>query len=169
MAGLLARQPKLVAARRAITRPADTGGEAFDSMSEPAFAARVAQGDFVLHWGAHRLFYGIPASVADDLGAGRDVLANLSRSVLAQAAALFPSMFILGLTASPATLAARLIRRGRETEADVGARLTRDAPPFPAGVPVVSIANDGTLDGTVAAAFAALYPTRQPAASRAGR
>ena len=113
IAGLLARQPKLVAARRAITRPADSGGEAFDSISEPAFAAHVAQGDFVLHWGAHRLFYGIPASVADDLEAGRDVLANLSRSVQAPATALFPAMLILSLTASPATLAARLIRRGR--------------------------------------------------------
>lgn len=163
MAGLMARQPGLMAAHRVITRPGDAGGEDFDSVTGAVFAAQVAAGRFALHWGAHGLFYGIPVSVADDLAKGADILANLSRSVLAQAVALFPCMVILCLTARPDTLAARLAGRGRETTADIAERLTRAPPPFPAHVPVVTIANDGLLMDAVTAAHAALYPARQTA------
>jgi ribose 1,5-bisphosphokinase len=157
MAGLMARRPGLRAVRRVITRTADAGGEAFDSVTVAEFEDRAARGDFVLHWGAHGLFYGIPAGVSDDLASGRDVLANLSRGVLDEAAVQFPGMVVLSLTADAETLAARLSGRGRESVADVAARLARAAPPVPDGVPVVAVRNDGALAAAVDAAEAGLF------------
>jgi ribose 1,5-bisphosphokinase len=157
MAGLMARRPGLRSVRRVITRAADAGGEAFDSVTVAAFEAREARGDFVLHWGAHGLSYGIPAEVSDDLAAGRDVLVNLSRGVLTEAAVRFPGMVVLSLTADRETLASRLVGRGREPVADLAARLARAAPPVPEGVPVVEVCNDGTLAAAVDAAEAGLF------------
>ena len=82
MAALAARDPRLRLVRRVITRPSDAGGEDFDGVTADAFHARAAQGDFALHWPAHGLHYAIPATVLDDLAAGRDMLANLSRAAL---------------------------------------------------------------------------------------
>lgn len=160
MAGLIAARPGLTAIRRAITRDPDLGGEDFEPLTPSAFNARMAAGDFALTWGAHGLFYAIPRAALDPLAQGRDLLANLSRGVLAQAQALAPRLTALHITASPDTLAARLSARGRETSADITTRLTRPSPPFPPGLDFVTIANDGPLHATVSAALTALYPFR---------
>ena len=157
MAGLVSARPGLRVVRRVITRAADAGGEDFEPVNLVEFERRAAAGDFLLDWPAHGLRYGIPATVQDDLAKG-DVLANLSRGVLAQAQALLPQVIVLSLTARPDTLAARLGARGREDGADMAARLARPAPDLPPGLTVLTIANDGPLAETVAAALAALYP-----------
>jgi len=77
---VVAARPDIVAARRVISRDADDATEVFDSVTPDAFAAAAERGDFVLHWQAHGLGYGIPASVHGDLAAGRHVLANLWRT-----------------------------------------------------------------------------------------
>jgi ribose 1,5-bisphosphokinase len=64
MEALVARRADLHRVRRVITRPAEAGGEAFDSVSPALFAARAAGGDFALHWTAHGLSYGIPVRCA---------------------------------------------------------------------------------------------------------
>ncbi|MBF9037854.1 MAG: phosphonate metabolism protein/1,5-bisphosphokinase (PRPP-forming) PhnN [Paracoccaceae bacterium] len=156
MAGLMARHPDLRAAKRVITRPSDAGGEAFDGVSTDEFSRLMGQGAFALSWQAHGLSYGIPAEVAHWITAGHDVLANLSRNVLSEAAVRFARVVVLSITASPAVLATRLNARGREDAQDIVARLARQVP-LPTGLNVVEIDNSGTLEATIAAAEAGLF------------
>ena len=165
MQALAAASARLVLARRVIDRPADAGGEDHVAATPEAFDALVAEGALALWWRAHGQRYGIPRAVREDLAEGRDVLANLSRAELGRAAEIFPRFRVLHLTATPATLRARLAARGREDAAGIEARLARPAPPLPPGLPVIEIANDGPLDRTVATALARLddddtLPTR---------
>jgi ribose 1,5-bisphosphokinase len=155
---LCADRPGIVRARRVITRDARAGGEAFDGISAACFADRAARGAFALHWSAHGLRYGIPRGVLDDLAQGCDVLANLSRGVLPDAARLFPALHVLDVTARPEVLARRLQARGRESRQEIARRLARPAPPLPDAVVVTGIDNSGALTDAVRAARDALYP-----------
>lgn len=137
---VLADDPRLRFARRVITRTADAGGEDHEAVTETEFLAR----DFALQWQAHGLRYGIPADIADDLQRGCVVVANVSRTIIAEAARRFPSQ-VVEVTAPPALLAARLATRGRETAADAATRLARSVP-IPAGVPFSIVVNDGTIE-----------------------
>ena len=137
----LARQalrddPRFRFVRRVITRPAEAGGEQHEAVTQAAFAAR----DFALQWQAHGLSYGIPTDIADDLARGVTVVANVSRTVIAAAAARYP-VCVVEITAPPQVLAARLAARGRDGE-DHAARLARRVQ-MPAGVPVETVMNDG--------------------------
>lgn len=158
--GICAHRPELRRARRVITRPPAAGGEPFDSVDAATFARMEREGAFVLSWGAHGLFYGIPARVRSELAAGSDVIANLSRGVLGQAASRFPRLTVLSIVAAPEVLAARLAARGREAEADISRRLARGAPPLPDGLSTAVIDNGGALEDSVAAVLGALYPAR---------
>lgn len=122
--------------RRVITRPADAGGEDHDPVSHTEFAVR----DFALSWEAHGLQYGIPADVADDIARGVVVVANVSRSIIAEAAVRFP-VRVIEVTAPAEVLAARLSARGRETAADVTRRLARRIA-LPTGIEVTTVVND---------------------------
>jgi len=124
--------------RRVITRPAEAGGEAHEAVTEAEFAAR----QFALSWHAHGLWYGIPADIAGDIAAGRIVVANVSRSVIAQASRQFP-VHVIEVSAPPALLAQRLAYRRRENAAAIGARLTRVAP-VPDWVATERVLNDST-------------------------
>ena len=146
----LAGDPGFFFARRAITRPPQAGGEAHEALSPAEFAGR----DFALQWLAHGLDYGIPRSIETELAQGRVVLANLSRRVLADAAARYP-LTVLEITAPPAILAARLAARGRESEADIAARLAREAP-LPAGLRLLRVVNDSTPKAAITQAVALL-------------
>ncbi|MEM9973465.1 MAG: phosphonate metabolism protein/1,5-bisphosphokinase (PRPP-forming) PhnN [Pseudomonadota bacterium] len=155
MAGLAA-EPRFTIARRVITRAPELGGEDYDPVSEAVFEQMIARDAFCLHWRAHGLSYGIPVAVAVQVEAGGEVLVNLSRSVLRIAQKRFARFVVLNITAAPETLAARLAARGRESDAEIGRRLSRATYPLPDGVPILSIANDGALNETVAAARARL-------------
>lgn len=136
--------PEVRFVRRVITRPAAAGGEDHDAVSESDFSQR----SFALQWAAHGLRYGIPADIADDLARGGVVIANVSRGAIAEAASRFP-VHVIEVTASPEVLAHRLSARGRETPADVAARLARSAS-LPPGVPVTQVMNDGSVEDGVA-------------------
>jgi ribose 1,5-bisphosphokinase len=138
--------------RRAITRPADAGGEAHEALTSAEFAER--QDRFALSWQAHGLSYGIPADIEEHLARGRVVIANVSRSVICEAASRFPTR-VIEITAPPDILAARLGQRGRESEADIAARLARNVD-LPAGVPVERVMNDATPEQGVARFLTAL-------------
>ena len=101
--------------RRVITRaapgPGELGEEAHESVSEQEFEVREQAGDFALHWRAHGLRYGIPSDISMDLAQGRVVIANVSRAVVAEAAARFP-VGVIEVTAPGEMLAARLVERG---------------------------------------------------------
>jgi ribose 1,5-bisphosphokinase len=143
----LADDPRFRFARRVITRPADAGGEAHEAVSPEEFAKRV----FALQWQAHGLSYGVPADVIDG---GAVVVANVSRTVIAEAARRYP-VRVIEITAPAAVLAARLASRQRESASDVAARLSRhvDLPP---DVAVETVMNDASLDEGVARFLAAL-------------
>ncbi|MDO5648281.1 phosphonate metabolism protein/1,5-bisphosphokinase (PRPP-forming) PhnN [Paracoccus sp. (in: a-proteobacteria)] len=155
IAGAMAARPDLRLVRRVITRPTAAGGEDFDGVTDPQFDARLRAGDFALHWGAHGLRYGIPR---DALTGGGTVIFNGSRAALPQAVAAIPGLRVIQITAPADILAARLAARGRETQADIAARLARGADGIPAGIPHVTVMNDGTPEQGIARLLAAIYP-----------
>lgn len=158
MDGLKAARPDLRLVRRWITRAPELGGEEYHAVSPDAFEAARRGGAFCLAWGAHGLRYGIPAQVLRDVQTGTDCLANLSRSVLGEAAARFPALIVLNITATPETLARRLAGRGRETPEQIKARLGQADKPLPPGLDVRTVTNDGPLDAAIARACALLQP-----------
>ena len=160
MAGMIAARSDMRLVRRSITRAPGLGGEDYDALTQDAFANAAQSGAFCVYWTAHGLSYGIPADVLTDVQRSKDCLANFSRSALLQAAEIFPNLTILNITASPATLARRLAGRGRETEAEIAARLAQANKCLPVGLDVATIANDGALEDTVTMALAALQPAR---------
>ncbi len=132
--------------RRVITRPADAGGEDHHAVSESEFDAILADGGFAVHWHAHGLRYGIPKEVADWLAAGHLVIANGSRWVLPLFAATFSNLAVIKITARPEVVAARLRARGRETAAEIAARLRRsEEVAVPESLACVTIDNSGSL------------------------
>ncbi|MFK7837377.1 MAG: phosphonate metabolism protein/1,5-bisphosphokinase (PRPP-forming) PhnN [Sulfitobacter sp.] len=156
MAGIVAADPTIQLVRRTITRKPDSGGEDFDPVSDTEFDAAVAKQAFCLHWHAHDLRYGIPAQTVQDVAGGMTSIVNLSRSVLTQAAALFPDFFVIHLTATAQTLSQRLNARGREEQAAITQRLARPAPTLPIGLKTIELANDGALQDTITKAISAL-------------
>jgi phosphonate metabolism protein PhnN/1,5-bisphosphokinase (PRPP-forming) len=150
--------PRFVFARRVITRPAEAtdhaGAEDHEPVSDSAFLAALNAGAFALHWQAHGLRYGIPAGIQEELDAGRVVIANLSRAVLAEAHERF-RLKVINVTAPAEVLAARLAGRGRETREEVAARLARTAP-LPPGIDVAEVVNDGTPEQGAARLLTAL-------------
>jgi len=156
--GALNGDPRFVFARRAITRPPETqdhaGAEAHLPMTEAAFLSAREAGAFALHWEAHGLRYGIPRTVEEEMVAGRVVVANLSRAVLAGVPAAY-RLRVLLVTAPPELRAARLQGRGRESREEIMLRLRREAP-LPAGLDVVEIPNDAAPEHGAARLLAAL-------------
>lgn len=160
MAGMIAARPEMRLVRRTITRAPGLGGEDYSAVTQDDFDAAAQQGAFCVYWSAHGLSYGIPADVLTDVKDGKDCLANFSRGALLQGAEAFSKMIVLNITASPATLAKRLAVRGRETEAEIAARLAQADKALPAGLDAVTITNDGALEDTINKALTALQPAR---------
>jgi len=150
--------PGLVIVRRVITRPEAAGGEDFEGVTPKEFARRREAGDFALDWQVHGLSYGIPAEALALRGQGRDVLFNGSRAALERGAALYPDMVVIRVTAPAAVLMERLLARGRETRADIEARLARASFAVPEGLQVAEVVNDGPVAQGVARFLAALQP-----------
>ncbi|WP_136637354.1 phosphonate metabolism protein/1,5-bisphosphokinase (PRPP-forming) PhnN [Pseudooceanicola onchidii] len=156
MQAVAARWPGLHLVRRVITRPSDAGGEDFDGVTQDDFDARADRGEFLLHWQAHGLRYGIPRGIEDRLAQGGTAMVNLSRAVLVQAQDRVPGFAVLSLTAAPAVLATRLAARGREDRDEIRRRLDRADYALPQGLTrVVTIDNSGPLEDTVTAVLSA--------------
>jgi phosphonate metabolism protein PhnN/1,5-bisphosphokinase (PRPP-forming) len=153
----LTDDPRFRFVRRVITRPAEAGGETHEAVTEAEFSTRA----FALAWQAHGLRYGIPADIAADLAVGRVVVANVSRGVIAEAVGLF-AVRVIEITAPPHILAARLATRGRESAAEVAARLARSVA-LPDGVPIETVLNDATVEAGTARFLAALNRAAQAA------
>jgi ribose 1,5-bisphosphokinase len=146
----LAGDPRFRFVRRVITRPATAGGEPHESVTEVEFACL----RFALSWQAHGLRYGIPGDIEYDLATGRVVVANVSRTVIAEAAQRFP-VRVIEITAPAGLLATRLAARGREVASDLAARLARSIA-LPPGIPVETVVNDATIAEGAARLVAAL-------------
>ncbi|PYB71864.1 phosphonate metabolism protein/1,5-bisphosphokinase (PRPP-forming) PhnN [Rhizobium wuzhouense] len=142
----LADAPDVRFARRMITRPADEAGENHMPVSAGDFGQLEKAGAFAVSWEAHGLKYGVPASVLDDLDAGRIVVVNGSRSALDRFQAVFPRLVVVNVTARPDVLAVRLAARGRESAQEIEARLARAVEPLPDSFETVTIDNSGALE-----------------------
>jgi ribose 1,5-bisphosphokinase len=145
--------------RRVITRPDGAGGEDHEAVSEAEFAKLA----FALSWQAHDLLYGIPLDITADLARGVVVVANVSRGIIAEAAARFP-VRVVEVTAPPDVLAQRLTARGRESAEDIAKRLARDVT-LPGQIEVDTVINDRTpgeaADCFVSILIRAVSPVRQ--------
>lgn len=160
-----ARDGSVVFARRVITRAALAGAEDHDTLDAAGFAAAEAAGAFALSWRAHGLAYGIPAAIQAELAAGRTVIANVSRGVIGRAEALGVPVVVLNVTAAPEILAERIARRGRESAADIAARLKREAPLTVTTARLIEVRNESTLAAGAMAFLAALAEARGRAVS----
>jgi ribose 1,5-bisphosphokinase len=129
--------------RRAITRPPGPG-EDHDPMTDDQFAKARAGGAFAVHWHAHGLCYGLPASVDAEVGDGLVVVANVSRTVIGQLDERYRRLVVVRVTVSEEVRARRLRDRGREPEPGIGRRLGRPDPAPGHRVDEV-IVNDGAL------------------------
>lgn len=148
----LAADPRFAFARRTVTREA--ANEDHETVDVPTFLARMRAGDFALHWEAHGLHYGVPATELAPLAADGIVVANVSRGIIAEAAGRF-STVVVEITAGEALRAARLAERGRETGVAIAQRLARQVEP-PPGVPLRRLSNDGSIRQGIAALVATL-------------
>jgi phosphonate metabolism protein PhnN/1,5-bisphosphokinase (PRPP-forming) len=99
------------------------------------------------------LAYGIPAAELSGIACGQVVIVNISRGVIPVAERLAGRATVVNITAPNAVLAKRLAARGRESEADIAARLAREAPLRTQSATLVTIQNDRTV-AEAAAEFA---------------
>lgn len=137
---------RFTCATRIITRAPGLVGEVYESTTPQAFAEREAAGEFLLTWHAHGLDYALPRSLRDAQLKGQHVIANGSRAIATQLEKIVPNLTVIEITAPIDTLAKRLLKRGRETEAEIKERLTRATEPFLTSLPVRTIQNDLTLE-----------------------
>jgi ribose 1,5-bisphosphokinase len=135
-----------VFARRHITRPADSGGEDHIAITQTDFERNRDAGHFALSWRGNGLGYGVSTEIDLWLASGRHVILNGSRGYLSSAAVRYSRLLPVLITIDPAVLRQRLAARGRETAAEIEARIQRatelDAIDHP-GLAV--IANNGPL------------------------
>ena len=150
----LAGDSRYVFPRRAVTRQAVATLEDHDSVTPEEFALRQANGAYALSWEAHGLGYGLPASIRDDIAAGRVVVMNGSRAMVGAARDAFPGMAVILVEATPDVRAERLAGRGRESAAEVAARLRREVPADIEGA--VHVDNSDAVDAGIARFVAAL-------------
>ncbi len=141
---------------RAITRPAEAGGEAHRALTEGAFEAESQDGAFALEWRAHGLRYGVPASIEEALAAGRSVVVNVSRGILDDARSRYEKLRVLSIVTNADALTERLRNRGRETEEEIAGRVARATAYDVSGSDVLTIDNSTDLSAAEAAFVAAL-------------
>ncbi len=160
---------QFIFAKRTITRPADSGGEAHQACTQPEFAQLEREGKFLITWQAHNLSYGLPSVLLDALATGQHVIANGSRAMVAELNARVPHLVVVEIGAPTEILAQRLAQRGRESAGDVAKRLARKTEPYPEGTRVLRVTNDQTpaigVSRFLAALFTQLGQTPAPLAS----
>lgn len=115
----------IVFPRRIVTR-ATSAAEDHDTLDEAAFDRAVVDGGFAFHWQAHGLKYGVPVGIDDDMRAGRTVICNVSRSVVADVQARYENVDVVLVTAPTEILAARLAGRSRGSDGPADLRIKRN-------------------------------------------
>jgi phosphonate metabolism protein PhnN/1,5-bisphosphokinase (PRPP-forming) len=129
----------VVVARRTITRPEREYGEQHQPADDALFDAMLERGEFAMHWRANGHRYGIRR----EIDAGRTVIVNGSREYLPRAAAAYPQLEVVHVTAPAEVLRARLEERAREEADAIEARLARR----PAVPPTaLEISNAGAIE-----------------------
>lgn len=137
---------RVVFPRRTITRAGGDGSEDHNCVSEAEFRRQAAAGAFAIHWQAHGLSYGVPASVDAALAEGRTVVVNVSRSIVDAARRRYRPLLVASVTARRDVVAGRLRDRGRETLDDIDRRLARSDLIEVGGPDVVRLDNSGPIE-----------------------
>jgi ribose 1,5-bisphosphokinase len=132
----------VVFVRRVVTRAA-SAFENNEQVTPEAFRAARDDGAFAIDWEAHGLCYALPRGIDDDIRAGRNVVANISRTVIPALRAAYDNVVVVAITAPPEVLAARLAARGRVSDGPIGERLKRSVE---GATPDVTICNVGAAD-----------------------
>jgi len=152
----LAEDRRFLFPRRHVTRASDSN-EPVEERTPEAFRREQAAGGFALSWEAHGQLYGVPRGIEAALAQGKAVVVNVSRNVVAEALATYACVVALAVTAPAGVLAARLKQRGRESNDDIAARVSRAAAPLPSGLTVITIENDATAAEAAGRFIAALH------------
>jgi len=119
-----ADDPTIVFARRVVTREASSAEEN-EQISLEGFREAQAHGAFSVHWEAHGHAYALPRSIDDVICAGRTVVANVSRTVIATLRRDYANVVVVAITAPADVLAERLAMRKRGSDGNIAARLAR--------------------------------------------
>jgi ribose 1,5-bisphosphokinase len=139
----LADDSRIVFQRRVVTREASSS-EDNDEMSPEIFRQARMRGDFAVHWEAHGHCYGLPRAIDDEIGAGRTVVANVSRAVVDAMRRTYADVTVVSVTAPPEVLAERLAARARGSDGRLADRLARAVDAVET-VPDVTISNVGDV------------------------
>ena len=151
---LCARDGTIVFPRRIVTRPT-TADEDHISVSDTGFDDARRGGAFALWWQAHGLKYALPISVDTDVRAGRTVVCNASRGIVAGARIRYAHVTCVLVTARTELLVSRLEGRSRDSDGVLDDRIGRNAIYADLSTDVV-IDNSGALQEAVDALTSAL-------------
>jgi ribose 1,5-bisphosphokinase len=114
----------IVFARRVVTRE-PSASEDNEQVSYEAFRQAIAAADYAMHWEAHGHGYALSRAIDDDIRAGRTVIANVSRTVVAAMRRAYADVVVVSITAPPQVLAERLAMRARGSDGKIEQRLGR--------------------------------------------
>lgn len=114
----------IVFPRRVVTR-ASSADEDNIAVSPDEFARARDHGDFAVHWDAHGHSYALRLEINDDIRAGRAVVVNVSRTVIAALRQNYANVVVVAITAPPDVLAQRLAARARHSDGNIADRLAR--------------------------------------------
>ncbi|MDA9510148.1 ribose-phosphate pyrophosphokinase [Bradyrhizobium sp. CCBAU 11386] len=110
--------------RRVVTRESSAAEDNI-AMSPDEFRRGIDHGDFAVHWEAHGHSYALPLEINDDIRAGRAVVVNVSRTVIAALRQAYADVVVVAITAPPDVLAQRLAARARHSDGNIADRLSR--------------------------------------------
>ncbi|BAT59120.1 ribose 1,5-bisphosphate phosphokinase PhnN [Variibacter gotjawalensis] len=147
---------------RIVTRRSDVT-EATQYVTSDDFERVQQLGGLSFVWRAHGLSYGLPRSMDDEIGAGRNVVSNVSRGIVKDARERYRNCFVILITANAATRAERLAARGRENPDELAARLSRETLVSVDFEPDAVIENETTPDQAARSLVQLLDELRQPA------
>lgn len=135
-------------ARRTITRAAQAGGEAHESVSDAGFQDLQQAQAFAMAWQANGLSYGVRRTELAPLDSGQCVFVNGSRAYLPQVLRQWPQATVVHLTAPSDVLLQRLRARQRESVQAISDRLARGVD---LALPddTIRIVNDGPIGDAV--------------------
>ena len=130
--------------RRVVTRESSAAEDNI-AMSPDEFRRGMDHGDFAVHWEAHGHSYALPLDINDDIRAGRAVVVNVSRTVIAALRQAYANVVVVAITAPPDVLAQRLAARARHSDGNIADRLSRSVEDVSAQADV-TILNAGSAD-----------------------
>jgi ribose 1,5-bisphosphokinase len=114
----------IVFPRRVVTRESSAAEDNI-AVSPDEFRRARDHGDFAVHWEAHGHSYALPLEINDDIRAGRAVVVNVSRTVIAALRQAYANVVVVAITAPPDVLAQRLAARARHSDGNITERLSR--------------------------------------------